>query len=325
MTEPVLATENLKVSYASRRTGFFSPAPSPIQAVRGISLEIKQGEVLGLVGESGCGKSTLAKALLGLTPISAGRVSLLGEAFESAGRAPSKALRRKISMIFQDPYASLNPRLSAESIIGEPLAIHKIGNRQSRKERVRQLAEAVGIDSGLLSRPPHQFSGGQRQRIAIARALASNPSLIIADEPTSALDVSIQSQILNLLTDLRQQLGLSLLFISHDLGIVRYMADRIAVMYCGEIVETAPTAALFEAPAHPYSRALIAASPALGVARQERSGLLAGDPPSPLNPPAGCAFHNRCPWAQDQCRESSPTLTGGDHRVACHRAGEIEP
>jgi len=275
-----------------------------------------------LVGESGCGKTSLARATALLYPPTSGSVRLDGRELTGLDKRRMKPVRRRIQLIFQDPYGSLNPRLPAGAIIGEPLTVHGIGDKLERRQRTAQLAEAVGLPAADLERYPHQFSGGQRQRIAIARALALAPDIIIADEPVSALDASVQSQVLNLLTDLQEAWNLAYLLISHDLAVVRQVAHRVAVMYLGRIVEEAPTEGLFDNPRHPYTQALIAAAPVIGRGKRRRRGVLAGDVPSPMDPPAGCPFHPRCPVARDLCRSTRPILEpisgSTDHAVACH-------
>jgi len=263
--------------------------------------------------------------LLGLLPPTAGRVTFLGRDVHRAPTGELKRLRRDLQVVFQDPYASLNPRMSAGEIVERPLIIHRLGNAAERRARVAELFRAVGLRPEMTFRYPHEFSGGQRQRIALARAIATNPQLVVADEPTSALDVSVQAKILNLLKDLQASLGLTYIFISHDMRVVRHMCDRIAVMYLGKIVETASKKALLEAPRHPYTRALLADVPRLDPRRRRERSALEGDPPSPLNPPPGCRFHPRCPFAQDVCRTTEPALRamGPAHLAACHFAETI--
>ncbi len=294
-----------------------------IRAVDGVSFTLKSGETLGVVGESGCGKSTLGRTILRLVEPSSGAVVFDGEDLLSLGPAALRARRRDMQMIFQDPFASLDPRLNVGAIVAEPLVIHDIGDRASRRAAVLELLETVGLEPDAAKLYPHEFSGGQRQRIGIARALALRPRLIIADEPVSALDVSIQSQILNLLVELRQRFGLSYIFISHDLAVVEHVSDTVAVMYLGQIVETAPTEALFARPSHPYTQALISAVPQSEPARRGARMVLKGEMPNPENPPPGCPFHPRCPKAMDLCGGTVPSETdigteGRPHLVRCH-------
>lgn len=299
------------------------PGKSRVQAVSDISVSINEGEVLGIVGESGCGKSTLGRALLRLIEPDSGTVSFNGEDLTKARPARLKQLRRDMQIIFQDPYGSLNPRHKVGHIVGEPLIVHKIGNRQRRAERVSELLELVGLPEDSAQKYPHEFSGGQRQRIAIARALALEPKLIVADESVSALDVSIQSQIINLIAELREKLSLSILFISHDLSVIRHVSDRIAVMYLGRIVEIGSAEQIMDAPRHPYTTALLAAVPRLGVKRDKHHTAISGEPPDPANPPKGCAFHARCPAVMDICLTERPILETGrapmtGNQTACH-------
>ena len=304
--------------HAERLAKTFYTPDGPLAALDGVDLDIRAGETLAVVGESGCGKTTLARALTMLVPPDAGSLRIDGNEITNLGRRALKPLRRRMQMIFQDPFGSLNPRLTVERIVAEPLIVHGLGNQRERRDRVVELLGAVGLEAGALERYPHQFSGGQRQRIAIARALAPQPDLIIADEPVSALDVSVQSQILNLMADLQAARGLSYLFIGHDLAVVRHVADRVAVMYLGRIVEEAPATALFEAPRHPYTRALLAATPRIGRGKRISATSTPGEVPSPLAPPPGCPYHPRCPEAVDACRRERPELEGADgHRVAC--------
>ncbi len=288
-------------------------ARGAVRAVDGVSLAVPQGRVLAIVGESGCGKSTLGRLLLRLIEPDSGRLRFDGEDVLALSPAALRAKRREMQLIFQDPFASLDPRMTVEAAITEPLILHKL-HRGRERARVAELLERVGLRPELARRWPHEFSGGQRQRIAIARALASEPRLIIGDEPVSALDVSVQAQVVNLLGDLIRDLGLTFVLISHDLGVVRQIADEVAVMYLGQIVEQGPAEALFHAPRHPYTRALLAAVPGQGGALK----LLEGDVPSPVSPPPGCRFHTRCPFVQPICREQVPTLDGEAHRAACH-------
>jgi len=297
-----------------------------LRAVDGVDLELARGETLGIVGESGCGKSTLGFVLLGLLPPTAGRVTFLGQDINRVRGHELKRLRRDLQVVFQDPYGSLNPRMTVGEIVERPLIVHRLGTAAERRRRVAELFRSVGLRPEMTSRYPHEFSGGQRQRIALARAIATSPQLVVADEPTSALDVSVQAKILNLLKDLQASLGLTYVFISHDMRVVRHMCDRVAVMYLGEIVETAGKDALFEAPRHPYTRALLADVPGLDPRHRRRRAALEGDPPSPLDPPAGCRFHPRCPFAQDVCRATEPALRplGPAHLAACHLAETID-
>jgi oligopeptide/dipeptide ABC transporter ATP-binding protein len=303
----------------------FSVPGGTVRAVNGVSLTLARGRTLGVVGESGCGKSTLARTILRLIPASSGRVRFDGIDVLACPRRQLRRLRARMQIVFQDPMDSLNPRLTVETIVGEALYVHGlVRSRAQCRERVGKLLQRVGLSAEDMDSRPHQFSGGQRQRIGIARALALEPDLIVCDEPVSSLDVSIQSQILNLLADLQQQLGLSYLFIAHDLAVVRHFCDEIAVMYLGRVVEQAPAAELFGDPRHPYTRALLASAPNPDPSRLTAALPVLGEPPSPLNPPPGCAFHPRCPLADERCRRERPELlaAGADdaHRTACHYA-----
>jgi oligopeptide/dipeptide ABC transporter ATP-binding protein len=294
-----------------------------IHAVNGVSLEIAPGETLGIVGESGCGKSTLGRLVLRLIEADSGEIRFEGEDLRRLSPAALRAVRRKMQIVFQDPYASLDPRQSVGDILAEPLVIHGIGNRKSRRARVEELLRLVGLPDDAAGRYPHEFSGGQRQRIGIARAIALEPKLIVADEPVSALDVSIQSQILNLLVDLKRALGLSYLFISHDLSVIEHVSDRVAVMYLGRIVETGRADDLYANPAHPYTQALISAIPEPDPDRPRQRIVLAGDVPNPESLPPGCPFHPRCPKAMPQCAQVPPVSRdigrdGVSHLVSCH-------
>ena len=326
-TDTLLSLRGVQTHFPVTRGFVFRRQVGTVKAVDGVDLELHRGEVLGLVGESGCGKSTLARTILQLVPPTAGTVVFEGQNLAALDAAGLRRARLGLQMVFQDPYASLNPRMSVFDALAEPLRVHKIVPRAEVPARVASLMERVGLAPRFAKKYPHEFSGGQRQRIAIARALALNPRVIVADEPVSALDVSIQAQILNLLAQLVRDLGLSLIFIAHDLSVVKHLSDRVAVMYLGRIVEHGPAAAVIEHPAHPYTRALVSAIPVPDPVRERaRTRLvLAGDPPSPLNPPSGCAFHPRCPFAAAVCRAAVPPLTAqpDGREVACVRLAEI--
>jgi len=314
--QPFIKVKNLTKEFPIKK-GFFNKQVGAVHAVNNISLEIQKGETLGLVGESGCGKSTAGRCMLGLIPPTSGSVELDGE--EITGNSPKqfRTLRKRMQIIFQNPYSSLNPRMNVESILKEPLIIHEKMSKKEQNRRINQLLEMVGLNEGVLKRHPHEFSGGQRQRIGIARALALNPEFIVADEPVSALDISIQAQILNLMRQLKKDLNLTYLFISHDLGVIRHVCDRVAVMYLGEIVETAPVNELFENPKHPYTQALLSSIPGTDSVNKI---ILKGDIPSPVNPPQGCKFHTRCPQAMVTCGEVWPEVTkiNEEHFANCH-------
>ncbi len=322
MTAPLLEVEDLDVHFPVFR-GPLRRRAGTVRAVDGVSLRVMPGETLALVGESGCGKSTLGRAVLRLQEPSGGQVRFEGQDLLHLGKRDLKAARRRMRMVFQDPHASLNPRLRAAEIIGEAFTIHGC-TRAERDAGVAELLTLVGLGPDFAQRFPHEFSGGQRQRLGIARALALHPSFVVCDEPVSALDVSVQAQIVNLLMELQERLGLSYLFISHDLHLVEFIADRVAVMYLGRIVETAPAAALFAGPLHPYTRALLAASPSIDPDRRAADAVIEGELPSPLNPPSGCAFHPRCPHATDQCRAEMPPLAAlaTGHDVRCWHAAD---
>ncbi|HTL66509.1 MAG TPA: oligopeptide/dipeptide ABC transporter ATP-binding protein [Lacunisphaera sp.] len=327
MPDPILQLTNVKTYFPVETGTVFRRAAGTVKAVDGVSLSVHQGEVLGLVGESGCGKSTLARTILHLVPATAGTVLLGGRNLTAATAGELRAARRDLQMVFQDPYASLNPRMTVFDTLAEPLLVHRTVPAAQVAERVAQLMERVGLSPAQARKYPHEFSGGQRQRVAIARALALEPRVLIADEPVSALDVSIQAQILNLLSRLCREMNLSLLFIAHDLAVVKHISDRVAVMYLGKIVELGPAAEVIERPAHPYTRALVSAIPRPDpeVERGRQRIVLPGDPPSPLHPPAGCAFHPRCPHAREKCRAAVPPLVpaGPGREAACVRLGEI--
>ncbi|WP_127088618.1 ABC transporter ATP-binding protein [Aquabacter cavernae] len=315
--ESVLSVDDLCVR--------FSTARGTVHAVDGVSLSLAPGETLGLVGESGCGKSTLGRAVVRLIEPASGRIRLAGEDVTHQPRHRLRAARRNVQMVFQDPFASLDPRWTVGELIAEPLHIHGIGSRAERRARVTDLLHKVGLPPDAAERTPHQFSGGQRQRIGIARALALEPKVVVLDEPVSALDVSVQAQILNLLVGLQRSLGVAFLFISHDLSVVEYVSDRVAVMYLGRIVELADRETLWRSPAHPYTRALLDAVPR--ISGGHRPAPLKGDLPSPYDPPQGCAFHTRCPLAYGRCRTETPLLRGigPGHSTACHLADPTLP
>lgn len=302
------------------RKSFFQRGHLTVHAVDGVSLSVFDGETLGLVGESGCGKSTLGKLILRLETPTSGRILFEGTDIASIKGSELKEIRKRMQVIFQDPYSSLNPRRTIKNTIMEPLVIHGIGDKAQRNQKVYELMEEVGLRKDQATRYPHEFSGGQRQRIGIARALALNPKLIIADEPVSALDVSIRSQVLNLMKDLQEKYGLSYLFVSHDLSVVEYISDRIAVMYLGKIVEIGPKSLVYNFPGHPYTEALLSSAPVPDPGAKTRRIILRGDVPSPMDPPPGCRFHTRCPIRINLCSELEPILkeTDGGRLVACH-------
>ena len=317
---------NLK-KYFPVRSGVFSRVSAWVKAVDEVSFTIQPRETFGLVGESGCGKTTVGRTLLRLIEPTGGEVFFQGRDFCQFSTAQVRQARQQMQMIFQDPYSSLNPRMTVGAIIGEALKVHGLARGEALDRQVGALLERVGLTATYRSRYPHEFSGGQRQRIGIARALALEPQFIVCDEPVSALDVSIQAQILNLLQDLQNDLGLSYLFISHDLNVVEYIADRVAVMYLGKLVEVAPVEELFRNPQHPYTLALMSANPVPDPTVRTQRTVLTGDVPSPLNPPSGCAFHTRCPQAMERCKTTPPPLVRSgqgtaEHRVWCHLYGE---
>ncbi len=321
---PLLEVQNLK-TYFPIRAGLFRRTVGFIKAVDGVSFRIQPGQTLGLVGESGCGKTTVGRTILRLIPAAAGSVLFEGTDVLAVPVAAIKPLRRQMQIMFQDPYGSLNPRMNVEAIVAEPLKVHGLASGTQRRQRVVELLEQVGLSRRYLDRYPHEFSGGQRQRIGIARALALGPKFLVCDEPVSALDVSIQSQIINLLMDLQKYLGLTYLFIAHDLAVVQHISDSVAVMYLGRIVEYASPDALFEHPLHPYTRALLSAIPIPQPGRPRERIVLKGEVPSPANPPSGCPFHPRCPWAESRCRREEQMLieyrTG--HQAACWKARDL--
>jgi oligopeptide/dipeptide ABC transporter ATP-binding protein len=319
MTEPLLQVRDLEKRFVVRRSLLGRPL-AEVRAVDGVSFDIRAGETLALVGESGCGKSTVGRLILALTEASAGTVRFDGQDIGTLRAQDLRALRAKAQLIFQDPYASLNPRMTVFATLAEPLRLHTQLNAADRRDRIAELLETVGLRPEAAQRYPHQFSGGQRQRIAIARALAPGPKLIVCDEPVSALDVSVRAQVLNLLRDLQQKFGLAYLFISHDLSVVKHIADRVAVMYLGRIVETGQTDPLFADPRHPYTRALLSAIPLPVPIKRPARVLLPGDPPSPISPPPGCHLHPRCAHATSVCTAERPPLQAdaGGHATACH-------
>lgn len=324
MTEPLLEVSNLK-KYFPIQGGILQRTVGHVRAVDDITFTLQKGEALGLVGESGCGKSTTGRTILRLIEKTEGTVKFKGVDIHSLNRKDLRALRPKMQLVFQDPYSSLNPRIKVGDAIGEALVDHGIVSKNDIRDRVKEIMSICGLAPYQIDRYPHEFSGGQRQRIGIARALIMNPEFIVADEPVSALDVSIQAQIINLLSDLQEQKELTYLFISHDLSVVEHLCNRIGVMYLGSMVEMAPREELFTNPLHPYTKALLSAIPVPDPTRKAERIVLEGDIPSPANPPSGCKFHTRCPFAQERCKVETPIYkdAGAGHYVACHYAGEF--
>lgn len=317
MNEIILEAKNIKKHFPIRK-GLLLREVASVKAVDDVSLVVRKGETLGLVGESGCGKSTLGRTLIRLYEPTSGEISFDGQDFLKLKGESLRKKRKNMQMIFQDPYAALDPRMTVGQIIRQPMDIHDVGSPEERVRRVLELIELVGLRKGHVNRYPHEFSGGQRQRICIARSIALNPELIICDEPVSALDVSIQAQILNLLKDLQEKLNLTYVFISHDLSVIEHVCDRIAVMYLGKIVEIGTREELFKNPKHPYTQALIGAIPRVGHGKKKMKRSLSGEVPSPINPPSGCAFHPRCAYKMDVCTQKTPQLEGaGTHLKAC--------
>ncbi|NNB84880.1 ABC transporter ATP-binding protein [Corallococcus exiguus] len=318
MSEPLVQVRDLKVHFPVKG-GLLGRTRGTVRAVDGVSFDVARGETLGLVGESGCGKSTLGRAVLRLIDPTSGSIRVAGRELTGLSQRELRPLRRQMQLVFQDPYASLNPRMTVGDILAEPFAIHGLAKGKAREDEVLALLDAMGLPREARQRYPHEFSGGQRQRIGIARAIALRPELVVADEPISALDVSIQAQIVNLLVDLQRDRGLTYVFIAHDLKIVEYVSTRVAVMYLGRIVEVAPSRSLYAGPRHPYTQALLSAVPVPDPERPPTRLLLPGEPPSPLSPPTGCAFHPRCPHVMERCRRESPPLypLGGGHAAAC--------
>jgi oligopeptide transport system ATP-binding protein len=325
--DPLLEVTDLVKHFPIKSGILFGREVARVRAVDGVSLTLREGETLGLVGESGCGKSTLCRAILQLTQPTSGSVRFAGEELVGRSRRDLRSLRRQMQMIFQDPFASLNPRKRVGQIVGDPMELHGVASGAELKRRVQDLLDRVGLRAEHYNRYPHEFSGGQRQRIGIARALALRPKLIVADEPVSALDVSVQAQIINLLEDLQDEFGLSYLFVAHDLGVVRHVSDRVAVMYLGKIVENSVADELYQKPIHPYSNALLSAvpipDPRLNAARNRL--VLEGDVPSPIDPPPGCSFHTRCPWHTDVCITDEPALLehAAAHLASCHHPRNV--
>ena len=323
-TNILLETKNLS-KYFTGKKGLLNRQPAQVKAVDHVSLTVNKGETLGLVGESGCGKSTLGRTILRLIPATEGQVLYNGEDILTYDKKKMWEMRRKLQIIFQDPYSSLNPRMTVYDLISAPLEVYKIGTKAERREMVEEILQEVGLDKQYLNRFPHEFSGGQRQRIGIARALILNPEFVVCDEAVSALDVSVRAQVLNLKRNMQQKKNLTYLFISHDLSVVRHISDRIAVMYLGSVAEVAEKAQLYSNPMHPYTKALLSAIPLPDVKKKRQRIILQGDVPSAYNPPSGCKFHTRCPYATDRCKQEIPVLRQMEkgHQVACHRAEEL--
>ena len=318
--EILLETKDLR-KYFTGKKGLLNMNPPVVKAVDDINLTIRKGETLGLVGESGCGKSTLGRTILDLIPKTSGQVLYKGEDIGAYDKQKKWEMRKKMQIIFQDPYSSLNPRMTVYDLVSAPLEVYNIGTPEERKERVISMLQEVGLDKQYLNRFPHEFSGGQRQRIGIARALILDPEFVVCDEAVSALDVSVRAQVLNLMKKMQEKKNLTYLFISHDLSVVRHVSDRVAVMYLGSVVEIAGKHELYDSPVHPYTKALLSAIPIPDANRKRNRIILEGDVPSAYNPPSGCKFHTRCPYATEQCRTEVPQLrsVGEDHMVACHR------
>ena len=316
---PLIEVTDLKKHFPIRK-GILQRPAGAVRAVDGVTFSINEGETLGLVGESGCGKTTVGRTVLRLVEPTSGQIKVRGQEISGLSKTELRPLRRQMQIIFQDPFSSLNPRIRVGEIVGEPLKVHGVGNKSERADRVAKLFQRVGLRPQQMINYPHQFSGGQRQRVSIARALALDPGFIVADEPVSALDVSIQAQVINLLMDLQQELGLSYLFVSHNLAVVEHISHRVAVMYLGRIVEYADKVTLFANPQHPYTEALLAAVPLPDPALVRTKQRVTGDVPSPINPPSGCHFHPRCPIAVDRCKVETPLLreVAPGHEAACH-------
>lgn len=323
-TNILLETKNLS-KYFTGKKGLLNRQPAQVKAVDHVSLTVNKGETLGLVGESGCGKSTLGRTILRLIPATEGQVLYNGEDILTYDKKKMWEMRRKLQIIFQDPYSSLNPRMTVYDLISAPLEVYKVGTKEERREMVEEILQEVGLDKQYLNRFPHEFSGGQRQRIGIARALILNPEFVVCDEAVSALDVSVRAQVLNLMRNMQQKKNLTYLFISHDLSVVRHISDRIAVMYLGSVAEVAEKAQLYSNPMHPYTKALLSAIPLPDVKKKRQRIILQGDVPSAYNPPSGCKFHTRCPYATDLCKQEIPVLRQMEkgHQVACHRTEEL--